>query len=292
MSMKRSILFLCIAYLLIGCQRQAETAVEAAEPSFHKEHKNTVPTAILDKHGVAHDTSTLLIINIRDQQIILSNPSRLNTQFSPASTSKIPHTLIALEEGIAKADTQFKWDGTERWVAGWNQDQTLKTAFQRSAVWVYQDIARQAGPATMRQWLEIFEYGNKDIGGEANIDQYWLTGPLAISAEQQVQFLTNLHAQTFPLKRETYEAARDIMLEEEGEGWQLFAKTGWYFNEKEMDIGWYVGWVERGDDVFIFAFNMDMPNGREDAPKRKALMYDVLRDIGALPAAAPTASSR
>ena len=60
-------------------------------------------------------------------------------RFIPASTFKIPNTLIVLEEGLIKdpADV-IKWDGVKREYASWNKDQTLKSAFQHSCVWCYQ----------------------------------------------------------------------------------------------------------------------------------------------------------
>ena len=66
--------------------------------------------------------------------------------FIPASTFKIPNTLIILEEGLIKNQFEIiKWDGKEREYAPWNKDQTLKSAFQHSCVWCYQRYAKQVG---------------------------------------------------------------------------------------------------------------------------------------------------
>jgi len=63
--------------------------------------------------------------------------------FIPASTFKIPNTLIILEEGLIKDQFEIiKWDGKEREYASWNKDQTLKSAFQYSCVWCYQRYAK------------------------------------------------------------------------------------------------------------------------------------------------------
>jgi len=40
----------------------------------------------------------------------------------PASTFKIPNTLIALEEEIVDENTVLKWDGKKRAWKPWNQD--------------------------------------------------------------------------------------------------------------------------------------------------------------------------
>lgn len=81
--------------------------------------------------------------------------------FIPASTFKIPNTLIILEEGLVKNQFEtIKWDGKERGYAQWNKDQTLKSAFQYSCVWCYQRYAKQVGDEKYHRYLREFDYGN------------------------------------------------------------------------------------------------------------------------------------
>lgn len=61
--------------------------------------------------------------------------------FSPASTFKIPNTLIALNEGVVTKDSVIVWDKKIREYESWNKDQTLLTAFKSSCVWCYQEFA-------------------------------------------------------------------------------------------------------------------------------------------------------
>ncbi|QBF32708.1 class D beta-lactamase [Thalassococcus sp. S3] len=232
--------------------------------------------------GVDPEHSVIVVRRMSDGMTWTSNPERADERFRPASTSKIPHTLIALETGYATPTTQFTWDGKERWLDAWNRDQTLATAFRRSVVWVYQQIARDLGPEKMSQWLEVFQYGNAEIGAPENVTEYWLRGPLAISANEQIDFLAQVAARKLPLADDTYTAARIIMLEEAGGDWALYAKTGWNFNRNAVDIGWYAGWVERAGEVYLFAYNMDM-RGREDIHHRQGVTLSVLRELGVLP---------
>ncbi|MCV3271176.1 penicillin-binding transpeptidase domain-containing protein [Roseobacter sinensis] len=204
-----------------------------------------------------------------------SNPERANERFQPASTSKIPHTLIALETGFAGPETVFAWDGKRRTFESWNEDQTLTRAFQRSAVWVYQEIARGLGEEVMSEWLAAFDYGNAEIGGAQDLQQYWLRGPLAISADEQLAFLARLAREDLPLSAETYAKAREIMLAETQEDARLYAKTGYNLREGQDDLGWYVGWVEDGAEIYVFALNMDLP-GFDKAPERQRLVRHVL----------------
>ncbi|MGP1397294.1 MAG: penicillin-binding transpeptidase domain-containing protein [Inquilinaceae bacterium] len=262
-------------------------AALAVLPAHTVYGSDTDITAIVRQAGVDPETSTLIIARLSDHYTWTSNKKRVDTPFPPASTSKIPHTLIALETGLAGVSTAFAWDGVSRPIESWNQDQTLESAYRRSAVWVYQRIAASLGAETTARWLGLFEYGNQDIGLEDDLTTYWLLGPLEISARQQIAFLERLARRDLPLSDETFRAARVIMQADAGDGWTLFAKTGWRRDGKTQDIGWYVGWVDHtGADrteTYVFAFNMDMTGG-PDLAKRAETVYRVLASIGVLPA--------
>lgn len=239
---------------------------------------------VIGAHGAAPDSTTIVIKRLSDNKLWTSNPSRAETRFIPASTSKIPHTLIALETKLAAPETLFKWDGRKRTFKSWNQDQSLLQAYRRSAVWVYQEMTQSLGPETMRDWLAQFEYGNHDIGADDNVSQYWLTGPLEISAQEQVNFLTKLATKELPLSPNTYAQARPMFINEIKISHTLFAKTGWMYDETAMDIGWFVGWVETAEpsEIYVFALNMDMPQ-QGDQKKRKPIVMSALKSIGAWP---------
>lgn len=261
-------------------------------PDNHTPSSQTIPAPnedisnLVSANNVNPDSSTLLIKRLSDGGVWSSNKSRLNIRYSPASTSKIPHTLIALETGAANADTVFKWDGQVRTFKMWNQDQTLTTAFQRSAVWVFQAITTSIGAPDMAKWMKSFEYGNQDTGTVDDLTTYWLDGPLMISAQEQISFLERIVTGKLPLSLETYNAARPIFTSRQGVGWALYSKTGWYFNESEMDIGWFVGWLEKTGgaqpEIYLFAFNMDMP-AAEDRNNRKPLVHGILAEIAGVP---------
>jgi beta-lactamase class D len=247
-------------------------------------------SAIVAEEGVDPATSTLVIYRLEDERAWISNPARAVERFSPASTSKIPHTLIAIETGaVTGPDEVFKWDGQKRFMDSWNEDQTFADAFNRSTVWIFQTVTPRIGPAALQDWLQQFDYGNADVGPADNVTQYWLTGPLAISAEEQVAFLAHLARRTLPLSARTYDLAVPVMVADSGPGWTLYGKTGWKSVDGEPEIGWFVGWLEQtggaAPGTYAFAFNMDMAEPDSDLPKRKAVVLRALSDLGALPAA-------
>jgi len=242
--------------------------------------------AALASAGVDAQTATFIARRLEDGAEWVVNADRSAIRFPPASTSKIPHTLIALETGFADPDTPFEWDGQTRAFDVWNQDQTMTSAFRVSAVWVYQRMTATLGGETMAAWLDRFDYGNETIGGEADLTQYWLDGPLEISAREQVDFLERLALDRLPVSAQTMVQARGIMQVATGEDdrgpWTLYAKTGWRFRDAALDTGWYVGWVERPGETWAFALNMDMPE-RADVARRRPAAIAALIALDVLP---------
>ena len=99
-------------------------------------------------------------------------------------------------------------------------------------------------------------YGNEQIG--TNVTTFWLRVPLAISAIEQTRFLSALAHRSLP--RKAQEQVAEITQVESGPGWSLHAKTGWQ-NAPGPGVGWWVGWVQKGDQITPFALNIAMARG-------------------------------
>jgi beta-lactamase class D len=273
---------LLAVWALAGCATQPEGPAPVAGTALME--------GALRAEGVDPSKSALVILRLEDGRVWSSGGARIHERFTPASTAKIPHTLLAYETGaVTDPGERFTWDGQKRFLDSWNEDQDFATAFQRSAVWVYQIVVPRIGAEKLTAAFEAFDYGNAAIGGPELISRYWLEGPLAISAAEQAAFLSRLVRRTLPLSAETYAAAIPVMELARGDGWTLYGKTGWKSIEGEMDIGWFVGWAEQtageAPGTYVFALNMDMPGGMAEAPKRRAAVERALRSIGAVPAA-------
>ena len=88
-------------------------------------------------------------------------------RISPCSTFKIPLALMAFDQSIFKNEnTLIKWDGISRDYPDWNKDQTPKTWLQYSTVWVSKWLTPQLGAVKIKQYLNNFHYGNKNIQEE------------------------------------------------------------------------------------------------------------------------------
>ncbi len=219
---------------------------------------------------------TLVVSSLDGVTSYTHNDARAATPLLPASTFKIPNTLIALDAAVIKENDTLKWDGTNRSVAAWNKDQTLESAFKSSCVWFYQELARRIGAARYESQLARIGYGNAKPGPEPT--SFWLEGELRISALEQVAFLKRLYRRELPFKSSSYELLQRIMIVEQTPVYTLRAKTGWagYGNQAAPQIGWYVGYLETNGNVWFFALNMEMTKPA-DAGLRQKLVMDVLK---------------
>lgn len=228
-----------------------------------------------------HDVEgTFVLRKLSTGETIVWNENRAAERFMPASTFKIPNTLIGLQTGaVGSIDEVFVWDSVERTYDAWNRDMSLKEAFRLSAVWVYQELARRTGREAMEAMLEKCEYGNMLTG--TDIDRFWLEGDIAISALEQTAFLRKLWMKSLPFDTANQELVRQIMLLESAEDKRLYAKTGWAARI-ENQIGWYTGVVECRDETWFFAMNIDIKKP-EDLDARISVSREILRAEGIYP---------
>ena len=215
---------------------------------------------------------TIVIESLNKKKIHIYNDKRASELFSPASTFKIPHSLIALNEGIVKKDSVIVWDKKIREYESWNKDQTLLTAFKSSCVWCYQEFASKIGVEKYKKYLKELNYGNKKIGDD--VTRFWLDESLEITTFEQIKFLKRFYTNNLPFKIEDINLLKEIMIDEKNENYIIRAETGW-----EWKYGWYVGYVETKDDVWFFSTNIDTKS-KDDLPKRKAITLEVLKIKG------------
>ncbi len=232
-------------------------------------------TAIDDVFQSEGIVATLVVESADGGTSLVYNEARSVERFSPASTFKIPNTLIALENlVVASKDSVFEWDGTDKGMQQWNHDQTLESAFKVSCVWCYQDMARIIGTKRYETALEVLGYGNQLVGNE--VDAFWLNGNLQISAREQAAFLRQLTLQEIPFQNEHVETLKNIMLVEKTASYAIYAKTGWAATTPQ--VAWYVGFVTRDDETWTFAMNMRVDHP-EQVSLRKELTMRSLRTL-------------
>ena len=213
------------------------------------------------------------------------NPDRAAERLVPASTFKLYNALVALETGVVgDPDSAFVWDGVERSVPTWNRDQSLREGLANSTVWLYQRVARRVGAGRYRAAFAREPYGNGLVGD--SVATFWLVGPLAISADEEVRFVDGLRRGALAFSPETQATVRDMTpVLVDTAGVRLLAKTGIALRAGRPDLGWLVGWVERPGGDVVFALNAEAAGADavDLVPARLAIAREILEGEGLLP---------
>ncbi len=201
-------------------------------------------------------TWAFVLFDLQHKEYLRHNSARCAERFLPASTFKIPNSLIGLETGII-SDENFviKWDGIKRPNDEWNKDHTLATAIKFSVVPYYQELARRVGRERFNKYLKKIGYGNQTIGGE--VDTFWLDNSLKISAEEQIVFLKRFYEYELPFTKRSINIVKKILPEKKYSNALLKFKTGAGTKENGKWLGWIVGYVEKKSNVYFFALNIE-----------------------------------
>jgi beta-lactamase class D len=205
----------------------------------------------------ARVTGTIALWDSQDGVLACSDATRCGAAVSPASTFKIPHSMIALETGVVDGpDTILTWDKQEYWNDAWNQDLSFRDAFRFSCFPCFKKIAQRVGEAGEREWVSKLGYGNRDIS--SGFDKFWLDGSLRISPAEQVEFLRRFDTGKLPISERTADLVRDIMTVDVTESYVLRGKTGSLLPPEDSQLlAWFVGWLELGERRVYFATLMD-----------------------------------
>lgn len=168
---------------------------------------------------------TFILYDYQQNQYFVWDTKRANSPIIPASTCKIFNSLVALETGVIQDENEvLKWDGVQRKFPAWNRDQTMRTAIEDSVIWFYQEMARRIGQERMQRYIDLANYGNRNISG--GIDQFWLQGGLRITPKEQIDLLVKLHQNKLPFSRQTIKTVKDILINEKTDNYVLRGKTG------------------------------------------------------------------
>ncbi len=243
----------------------------------------------LERHFAAAGTSGTMVVRRSGPRpvTIVVGARRSRRSFLPSSTFKITNSLLAIDQGVASGADQpypgpnpnFYLDGEPLLPTACEADLTLATAFANSCIPIYQRIARRIGRPAYRRAVRAMRYGNRDVDG-APLDSFWLEGPFAISARDQVRFLERMRRGALPVSRRALREVRAMMVLERTSEYVLRGKTGYVFTT-DPRVGWWVGSVARGHRTWTFALNLDITRP-EHFGARTSVARAILTELGAL----------
>ena len=265
--MKKLYFILFISVLCASCQEKKQTTTLLNDwKSFFDEQ---------DVEG------GMVIYELDNDKYQVYNEDWCKTGFLPASTFKIPNSLIALETNVITPEDTIYWDGVERFLPAWSENHVLKSAFAVSCVPCYQELARKIGVERMNKYIKLINYGNLEIR-DTTIDNFWLIGNSKITPYEQVDFLTKLVHNELPFRDTIITTVKKIMVNEIGENFTLHAKTGWS-QSNDLNNGWFVGYLETKEQgTIVFAINIQKSMSESSdgfAFARKAIVMKILKHL-------------
>lgn len=206
-------------------------------------------------------TTCTLVIDAATGATRVRSGERCNERLTPASTFKVPLSLIGFDTGILIDADRPAWPYKEEyqaWNNDWKQTTTPRTWLRDSVVWYSQVLTRTLGVRKFQQYVDKLGYGNRDLSG--GLTTAWLASSLRISAVEQVEFLRRMVGRQLPVSRAAIDRTMAIMPVASAGGWRVSGKTGTGFqlrpdgtSDPDRQVGWFVGWAQREGRTLVFA---------------------------------------
>ncbi|XUY27554.1 class D beta-lactamase [Agrobacterium sp. rho-8.1] len=243
-------------------------------------------------HAYAAETvQCAVILDVKTGEA-LHREGACDKAFAPQSTFKLPLAIIGYDAGILKDETTPRWDYKAEWKKPKRDQKSVDpTIWERdSIVWYSQEITRRLGEQKFADYVRRFDYGNADVRGvkgrSDGLTEAWLMSSLAISGDQQVDFLRRFLLGKLPVSKAASEKTMAIIPQFAAtDGWKVQGKTGsgrMRTRAGKVDgdswLGWFVGWAQKGDRQVVFA-KLNIQDWKSEEPisfaTRDALIADL-----------------
>lgn len=214
-----------------------------------------------------------------DSGDVLYREGTCDKGFYPQSTFKLPLAMMGYDAGILIDEKTPLWDYKPEFNRSKREQKSVDpTIWEKdSIVWYSQQITRKLGESRFGDYVQRFDYGNRDVSGGPDgtdgLTESWLMSSLTISPDQQVDFLRRFLMGALPISDAAYDYTRAITPRFEAkDGWTVQGKTGsgWLRDkagkmDRDRPLGWFVGWAEREGRTLVFA-RMRVADRPQDEP--------------------------
>lgn len=224
--------------------------------------------------------TNFIAINATTEDVIKAIGPSLNCEVTPCCTFNIALSLIGYdcdilhdEENPILLDPEVDIS-----IESHKDAQTPRSWMASSAVWYSKLLMKKIRKQALQNYLRLFSYGNQDTSGNGNFTVAHLSSSLKISPNEQVLFLKELVLHALPVSSYAIAMTKAITPHKVLDtGWTLYGKTGSGFEGDETHkIAWYVGWVERGEEIITFALLIKDMDNFPTAEERQKLVLQFL----------------
>ncbi|HEV2503033.1 MAG TPA: class D beta-lactamase [Mesorhizobium sp.] len=231
---------------------------------------------------------------------ILKQEGACDQRVTAVSTFKIALALMGYDSGFLKDGHDPKLPfkkGYADWIKSWRTDTDPTSWIRNSVVWYSWQITQSLGDARFKRYVETFDYGNRDVSGNAGkndgLTRSWLSSSLKISPLEQLTFLEKIVNRKLPVSTRAFVmTARITTIGKLSNGWEVHGKTGTGFprkpngkEDRSRSYGWFVGWATKGDRTIVFA-RLIQDGKREEEPAgpraREAFLQELPQTLNAL----------
>jgi bla regulator protein BlaR1 len=143
-----------------------------------------------------------------------------------------------------------------------------------SVNWYFQSLDQKTGMKDLKKYVQYIGYGNADLSG--GLSRSWMESSLKISPVEQVELLTKLYTNEFHFQDKNIQTVKDTLLLSENEMGALYGKTGTGNLEHNNVNGWFVGFVEKDDNTYFFAANIQAKE-QADGPAARRIALEILK---------------
>lgn len=238
----------------------------------------------------------------KEKDHVLMQEGDCKARHSPCSTFKVAISVMGFDSGILVDETcptRPYQKGYVDWIQTWKQPINPTTWLKYSVVWYSQDITTKLGMDKFKNYVNKFNYGNKDVKGAADqsltgsfeasgLTNSWLGTSLQISGDEQTVFIQKLIDEKLPASAKSQELTKKLLyLENLKGGWKLYGKTGSGDHivnsdgsiNNDVQMGWFVGWIEKDNRRIVFAHYVEQKSKEALGIRAKVIAREKLLDL-------------
>jgi beta-lactamase class D len=251
---------------------------------------------MLTASSVCRAETVCTLIYAEQTDAILREQGDCDKPYSPASTFKIPLSLMGYDSGYF-SDTQLPelpfHEGYPAVIPSHQHATNPAYWMKNSVVWYSQTLTEWLGMQRFNGYIQAFAYGNQDLSGDAGknngLVRSWLSSSLKITPRQQLQFLQKLLDKQLPVSDSAYLYTKQILRQDNLiNDYAVYGKTGTGTpldnsgsKQEDRQFGWFIGWAEHQGKqiIFVHLVNELVQKDKFASQQAKAEIFNLLPEL-------------